>query len=62
MCPGQNESAGKRLSGKTRKGNKMLRSTLVEAAKAAARTKETYLSSQYHRIAARRGAIERRSQ
>ncbi|SEO83284.1 Transposase IS116/IS110/IS902 family protein [Paenibacillus sophorae] len=56
MCPGQNESAGKRLSGKTRKGNKKLRSTLVEAAKAAARTKETYLSSQYHRIAARRGA------
>ncbi|AJY75548.1 IS110 family transposase [Paenibacillus beijingensis] len=56
LCPGQNESAGKRLSGKTRKGNKKLRSTLVEAAKAAARTKETYLSSQYHRIAARRGA------
>jgi transposase len=45
LCPGQNESAGKRLSGKTRKGNKKLRSTLVEAAKAAARTKETYLSS-----------------
>lgn len=56
LCPGQNESAGKRMSGKTRKGNKKLRSTLVEAAKAAARTKETYLSSQYHRIAARRGA------
>ncbi|MBN2980450.1 MULTISPECIES: IS110 family transposase [Cohnella] len=56
LCPGQNESAGKRISGKTRKGNKKLRSTLVEAAKAAARTRETYLSSQYHRIAARRGA------
>ncbi len=56
LCPGQNEGAGKRLSGKTRKGNKKLRSTLVEAAKAAARTKETYLSSQYHRISARRGA------
>jgi transposase len=56
LCPGQNESAGKRISGKTRKGNKKLRSTLVEAAKAAARTKGTYLSSQYHRIAARRGA------
>lgn len=56
LCPGQNESAGKRLSGKTRKGNKKLRSTLVEAARAAARTKETYLSSQYHRIAARRGS------
>lgn len=56
LCPGQNESAGKRISGKTRKGNKKLRSTLVEAAKAAARTKNTYLSSQYHRLAARRGA------
>ncbi|GKS09829.1 hypothetical protein YDYSY3_08290 [Paenibacillus chitinolyticus] len=56
LCLGQNESAGKRMSGKTRKGNKKLRSTLVEAAKAAARTKETYLSSQYHRIDARRGA------
>lgn len=56
LCPGQNESAGKRISGNTRKGNKKLRSTLVEAAKAAARTKGTYLSSQYHRIAARRGA------
>ena len=56
LCPGQNESAGKRKSGKTRKGNQKLRSTLVEAARAAARTKNTYLSSQYHRIAARRGA------
>ncbi|GAX90077.1 IS110 family transposase [Effusibacillus lacus] len=56
LCPGQNESAGKRKSGKTRKGNKRLRSALVEAARAAARTKNTYLSSQYHRIAARRGA------
>ncbi|MBF7082841.1 IS110 family transposase, partial [Desulfallas sp. Bu1-1] len=38
------------------KGNQKLRSALVEAARAAARTKNTYLSSQYHRIAARRGA------
>lgn len=56
LCPGQNESAGKRKSGKTRKGNNKLRSALVEAARAAGRTKNTYLSSQYHRIAARRGA------
>jgi len=56
LCPGQNENAGKGISGKTRKGNKKLRSTIVEAVKAAARTKGTYLSSQYHRIAARRGA------
>jgi transposase len=55
MCPGNHESAGKRKSGKTRKGNNMLRNTLTECAKAAAHTKNSYLSSQYHRIAARRG-------
>lgn len=55
MAPGNNESAGKRKSGKTTKGNKKLRSALVEAARAAARTKNTYLSSLYHNIAARRG-------
>jgi transposase len=56
MSPGNNESAGKRKSGRTTKGNKSLRSTLVLAAKSAAKTKDTYLSSQYHRIAARRGS------
>jgi transposase len=56
MAPGNNESAGKRKSGRTNKGNDSLRTTLVEAAHAAAKTKNTYLSSQYHRIAARRGA------
>lgn len=56
LCLGQNESTGKRKSGTTRKGNKKLRNALVEAARAAGRTKNTYLSSQYHRIAARRGA------
>jgi transposase len=55
MCPGNHESAGKRKSGKTRKGNNVLRSTLIECAKAARNSKNTYLSSQYHRIAARRG-------
>ena len=55
MSPGNNESAGKRKSGRTTKGNKSLRATLVLAARSAARTKNTYLSSQYHRIAARRG-------
>jgi transposase len=55
MCPGNQESAGKRLSGKTRKGNPWLRLLLVEAAHAAAHTKHTYLSAQYHRLAARRG-------
>lgn len=56
LAPGCNESAGKKKSSKTCKGNEFLRTTLVECAKAAAHTKNTYLSSQYHRIAARRGA------
>lgn len=56
MAPGNNESAGKRKTGRTRKGNKGLRSILVQSAHAAAMTKETYLSAQYRRIAARRGS------
>lgn len=55
MCPGNNESAGKRLSGRTGHGNSWLRSTLVEAAWSASRTRDTYLSAQYHRLAPRRG-------
>jgi len=55
LCPGSNESAGKRKSGKTRKGSPWLRSALVEAAWAASHSKRTYLSAQYHRLAARRG-------
>jgi transposase len=42
MCPGNNESAGKHFSGRTRKGNRWLRGALGEAAAAAARTKHTY--------------------
>jgi transposase len=56
LCPGNDESAGKRRSGHTRKGSPWLRTALVEAAQAAARTKETYLAAQYRRLAARRGA------
>ena len=56
MCPGNHESAGKRKSGKTRKGSPWLRVALTEAAHAAARTKQaTYLTAQYRRLAARRG-------
>jgi len=55
LAPGNNESAGKRRSGKTRKGNPYLRTLLVEAGQAAGRTKDTYLAAQYHRLAARRG-------
>ena len=56
MCPGNHESAGKRLSVRTRKGSPWLRTMLVEVAHAAAHSKHTALSAQYHRIAARRGA------
>lgn len=55
MCPGNNESAGKRKTGKTAQGNKWLRRTLTQAAWAATRTKGTYLAAQYRRLAARRG-------
>lgn len=55
MCPGNNESAGKRRTGRTRKGTPWLRHCLIEAAHGAGRTKNKYLSSQYHRIGARRG-------
>jgi transposase len=55
MCPGNHESAGKRQSGKTRKGSKWLRAALVEAGQAAGRTKGTYLSAQFRRLTARRG-------
>jgi transposase len=55
LCPGNDESAGKRRSGKTRKGSKSLRWALIEAAQAASRARNTYLSAQFHRLAARRG-------
>jgi len=55
LCPGNNESAGKRMSGKTRKGNVWLRRTMCEAAWAAAHSKNTYFAAQFGRIAARRG-------
>ena len=55
MCPGNNESAGKRKSGKTTKGSKYLRAALVQAAWAASRKKESYLASQFQRLARRRG-------
>jgi transposase len=55
LTPGHHESAGKRYSGRTRKGSPALRVALVEAARAAARTR-TYLAAQFHRLAARRGS------
>jgi transposase len=55
MCPGNHESAGKRYSGRTRKGNSWLRRALLESAWAASRSKNCYLFSQYSRLVARRG-------
>ena len=55
VCPGNNRSAGKRKSGRTRRGNRWLRSALVVAARCAVRCTGTYLNAQYHRLAARRG-------
>jgi transposase len=55
VCPGNKQSGGKRLSGRTTKGNPYLRSVLAEVAWAMSHTKDTYLSAQFHRIARRRG-------
>jgi transposase len=55
ICPGNEESAGKRLRSRTRKGNRWLRRALAEAAWAASHAKDSYLAAQYRRVAARRG-------
>ena len=54
-CPGNDESAGKRRSGRTRKGSRWLGIALTEAALASTRTKDTYLAAQYRRLRPRRG-------
>jgi transposase len=55
MCPGQNESAGKRRSGKTRKGNRYLRTSLIEGGLAASRANGTALQARYYRVKRNRG-------
>jgi transposase len=55
VAPGNDQSAGKRRSGNTGKGNKWLKATLTESANAAARSKNTYLAAQYQRLRGRRG-------
>ena len=55
LVPECKESAGKKMSTRIRKGNKYLKATLVECARAAIRNKQSYLYSRYQRIAARRG-------
>ena len=55
ISPGNEESAGKRKRSRIKSGNRWLKSALVEAARAAARTKDSYFRAQYARLAARRG-------
>ena len=55
VAPGNNESAGKILSSRTRQGNRSLKRVLIEAAHAAVRVKDTYLCAQYQRLIGRRG-------
>jgi transposase len=55
VCPGNNESAGKKKSGKTQKGNSFLKGALTEAAWAASKTKDSSYSAIYYNIARRRG-------
>ena len=56
LCPRQHESAGKRLSTRTRHGNPWLKTTLVQVAWVAARTRNTYLRAQFLRLKSRRGS------
>jgi transposase len=55
ICPGNHESAGKRLAGKSRKGSAWLRRSLCQAAWAASHTKDSYLAARFRRLAARKG-------
>ena len=55
LSPGDNESAGKRKSGKTRKGNKTLKKTLVQCATSAVKNKDTFFYAQYQRLVVRKG-------
>lgn len=61
VCPGNNESAGKRRSGQTIKGSLYLRAAITQAAWAAAHTKNTYLAAQYHRLIKRMGVLAQRA-
>jgi transposase len=55
LCPGNNESAGKRRSNRMRKGDPWLKTTLIQCAWAAIRKKGSYLQAQFYRLRARRG-------
>ncbi|MDL2232369.1 transposase [Ruminococcaceae bacterium OttesenSCG-928-L11] len=55
LCPGNNESAGKRKSGRTNHGNKMLKSTMIQCAMVAVKNKKSFFHAQYQRLLVRRG-------
>lgn len=55
VCPGNKATGGKRISGKTRKGNRYFGCAMVQAAWAATHTKNTFLSAKYHRLVRRLG-------
>jgi transposase len=55
LCPGNDESAGKRRSGRTRRANRWLKGALTQAAWGASRTRRSYYSAQHHRLTTRRG-------
>jgi transposase len=55
VCPGNNESAGKRKSGKTTKGNKTLKTTIIQCAQSAIKKKDSFFRAQYDRLVVRRG-------
>lgn len=56
LCPGNRESGGKRMSGRTRKANRYVKRAMCQAAWAASHTKDSYLSAFYRRMAIRKGA------
>jgi hypothetical protein len=56
LCPGNRESAGKRMSGRTRKANRYIKRAMCQAAWAASHTKQTYLAAFYRRMSIRKGA------
>jgi len=56
LCPGNRESGGKRMSGRTRKANRYVKRAMCQAAWAASHTKDTYLSAFYRRMAVRKGS------
>ncbi len=56
LCPGNRESAGKRMSGRTRKANRYVKRAMCQAAWAASHTKDTYLSAFYRRMSIRKGS------